>query len=123
MDTMGAVSWALKLLGASDSALSVMGPTLTIVLGLIGGIAVGQGVKWPLAMVLKGEAHGYVVRICSVFATFSFCHWLSDHLSVPLEVLVALCQPIVYLGLKGAAARWAPWANGIFASVGHADSP
>ena len=118
MESMEIVTKALHALGASDEALTVMGPTLTIILALVAGIAVGQGVKWPLSLVVKGDAHGYLVRMCAVFATFSFAHFASNHLSVPLEVLTAITQPLVYLGLKGATAKWAPWANVLFASVG-----
>jgi hypothetical protein len=118
MNLMSTVSDALGAVGAGDAAITAMGPIFTIALALIGGIAVGQGVKFPLSLVLKGDAHGYVVRICAVFATFCFAHFLSNHLSVPLEVLVALCQPLVYLGLKAATAKWLPWASILFASVG-----
>lgn len=118
MNLMSSVSDILGSMGASDTAINAMGPTLTIALALIGGIAVGQAVKWPLSLVLKGDAHGYVVRICAVFATFCFAHFLSNHLSVPLEVLTAVFQPLVYMGLKAATERWLPWASVLFASVG-----
>ena len=118
MDSMGLVTKGLQALGAGDTALATMGPTLTIILALLGGLAVGQLVKWPLYLLVKGEAHGYLVRICAVYATWCFAHFLSNHLSVPLEVLVALFQPILYLGLKLGTAKYATWLAPLFASVG-----
>ncbi|SRR5579871_400927 len=120
METMAVVNKILNSFGATDTALLVMGPTLTILIAWAAGIAVGQGVKWPLSLVVKGDAHGYLVRVCAVFATFSAAHYLSNHLTVPLEVVVAIFQPLVYLGLKLATGKWAPWASPLFASVGKA---
>lgn len=117
MNLMTTVTDVLSSFGASDAALTVMGPTLTIALAWTGGIAIGQGVKFPLSLWLKGDMHGYVVRLVAVFSTFCFSHFLSTHLSVPLEVLVAIVQPLVYLGLKAATEKWIPWASVLFASV------
>lgn len=118
MSTMTVVSDVLGSVGASDAAISAMGPTLTIVFSYIAGFAVAQTIKFPLAKLLSHDWHGYVVRIVGVMTAFSFSHFLSDHLSVPLEVLVGVTQPITYEVAKRTAARFLPWLAPLFRSVG-----
>lgn len=119
MTTMTVVTDALSAVGAADTAITYMGPVLTIGCAWLGGIAVGQILKWPLAAILPAKVHGYIVRVCAVMTTFSFAHYLSNHLSVPMEVFVSVFQPTIYLGLKAAADKWAPWlSKTVFRSVG-----
>jgi hypothetical protein len=123
MSTMTTVTDVLAAFGATDSAIAVMGPTLTAVLAWVGGMAVAQLAKFPLARVVSGDWHGYLVRLIGASGAFSFAHWLSNHLSVPLEVLVGVSEPIVYAILLAAATRYAPWlANSLLRTV-HKDAP
>jgi hypothetical protein len=118
MNTMGTITQILQAIGAGDAAINVMGPTLTIAFAWIAGIAVAQLVKFPLAKFVSNDWYGYIVRIVGVMTAFLFAHYLSSHLSVPLEMFTAVCQPIIYALLQAAADRWAPWASAIlFRSV------
>lgn len=119
MEAMGTVTDVLKAVGAGDTAITVMGPTLTIAFAWIAGIAVAQLLKFPLAKVVSGDWHGYVVRIIGVMTAFLFAHYLSNHLSVPVEMFVAVTQPLVYALLQAAAVKFAPWAaSTLLRSVG-----
>ena len=119
MSTMTTVTDVLQGLGAGDSAISYMGPSLTIALSYIAGIAVAQGAKFPLWMLSKDPLHGYLVRVVGVMTAFLFAHYLSNHLSVPMEVFVAVTQPLAFMVLRAAADKWAPWlSQTVFRSVG-----
>ncbi len=106
---MGTVTEAMRTLGAGDDAIRAMGPVLTILFAWLGGYSAAQFAKFPLAVFVGDPWHGYATRMIGVFTTFCFAHYLSDHLSVPLEVLTAIMQPTVYaLGLA-AILKFAPW--------------
>lgn len=121
MNSMTLITTVLQGIGAGDAAIAFMGPTLTILFAWIGGTALAQLVKFPLARVVGEDWHGYLVRIVGVLTAFGFAHYLSNHLSVPLEVLTAVTQPLVYALLQGLAERYAPTvARYLFRSVGPA---
>lgn len=111
MTAMTTVSDALQVVGVTDTALTVMGPSVTVVVAWLAGIAAGQLVKFPLAKFTSDEWHGYLTRICGVVATFCFAHYLSNHLSVTLEMGVAVTQPIVYIALQKTTAKYVPWLS------------
>lgn len=119
MSTMSTVTDVLQAVGVGDQALTYMGPTLTIVIAWLGAIGVAQLVKFPLSKLVSQEWYSYVVRIVGVLTAFSLAHELSNHLSVTMEVVVAVMQPTIYLGLLAATRKFAPWlANTVFKTVG-----
>lgn len=119
MDLMNSITDILSKFGVTDQALNVMGPTLTILMAWVGGLAMAQLLKFPLALLVKSDdLHSYLTRLSGVMTAFSFAHFLSNHLSVPLEMLVGATQPLVYMLLLKAAIRWAPWlANTLLLTV------
>lgn len=124
MSTMQTVTDALQLAGIADNALTIMGPTTTIVMALLGGIFAGQLVKFPLSKFVSDEWRTHMTMYSSVATTFFLGHYLSNHLSVPVEVIVAMSQPMIYLGLLKAAERWAPWlANSVLRTVDNGKPP
>jgi hypothetical protein len=121
--TMQTVSDVLGGLGASDGVINAMGPTVTIVFALIGGFAAAQIFKFPLDRLIGDPWHGYVVRMTGVGTTFGLAHYLSNHLTVPIEFTVAVLQPTMYELLRAAANRFVPWAAPVFRSVDETKGP
>lgn len=113
----------LKALGASDQVVSDMGPTATFVLALLAGGAFAQWVKFPLSRQLQGDAvFSWAIRTIAMGSTFVAAHYLSDKLSLALELLAALVQPLAYWVSLRAIRRWWPWIE-VHAPIGSVDPP
>lgn len=109
----------LKWMGAGDQAITAMGPVLTIILACIGGYAVTQTAKFPIAEFSLPSRAKWWTRGVSILATWLFAHYLGE-LPVMLEVLVALTQPVLYtLTMRIVRHRW-PWLEAT-RTVGSAD--
>ena len=99
----------LKGLGASDAALSAMGPTIVIALALFGGFAVTQTFKWPLSRLVADAALlRYLTRWLAIGVTAIFA-WELDHLSAWLCLLIGFAQPVLYWITMRAIRRYWPW--------------
>jgi len=111
---METVTRVLQAVGAADEAIKYMGPVLTIVMASVGSYVITQLFKFPIAYLVKDPWHGYATRYFSVIVAFLFAHYLSNHLSVPMEVITACAQPILYAICQSVAARYVPWIRTSF---------
>lgn len=105
------VEYVLKILGAGDSLLTVMGPAVTILLAFLFGGAMAQFLKFPLSQFVTGRWHDWAVRALAFACTWAWAHFLSDKLGAALEFGTAAAQPIAYRVAIGAARKWAPWID------------
>ena len=122
MMSMQTISAALAALGASDTAIATMGPTLTIIIALFGGYVAAQTLKWPLSVFVTDPWHSHLTRYTGQVAAFLLAHYLSNHLSVPVEVVVALAQPTIYDWVQRATAN-IPWLAWMFKTVDKGKAP
>lgn len=99
----------LKYLGAGDTALTVMGPVLTIALAWLFGGALTQFFKFPLSKLIGDGWFDWSVRAFAVAVTAGFAHVLSDALHWSLELGAGAAQPLAYhVGLAALRHYW-PW--------------
>lgn len=113
----------LKALGASDQVIAQMGPTATFLLALLAGGAFAQWVKYPISRQLQSDAaFSWTIRTIAMLATFVAAHYLSGALSLSLEMLAALVQPLAYWASLRAIRRWWPWLE-VHAPVGSVSPP
>lgn len=103
------ISDLLTYLGASDSALTVMGPSLTILLSFLFGGGAAQMVKFPLGTKLSGPWYDWTVRAIAVICTAAFAHFLSDTLPWAAEIGVGAAQPVAYKVCWAIVDRKWPW--------------
>lgn len=100
----------LKWLGAGDTAISAMGPVLTILLAWLFGGALAQALKFPLSVAINNaRLYDWTVRTLAIVATALFAHLLSDTLPWPLEIGVGLSQVLAYHAFRSAVRKWWPW--------------
>jgi hypothetical protein len=100
----------LKIIGATDSAIAVMGPTLTVVLSFVFSFAATQRAKQYVALMnLPNRAYDVVIPTLSSVFAFGFANLLGGLGSWVLEAGFAFVQPIVVWAiLQWAWRRW-PW--------------
>jgi hypothetical protein len=74
-----------------------------------GSYAVTQLFKFPLAYFIKDPWHTEATRYFAVLVAFLFAHYLSNHLSVPMEIVVACATPIIYAVTLSVLGHFFPW--------------
>lgn len=113
----------LTAVGASDQLIAVMGPSFTILLAWVCGGAVAQFFKFPLSWYVADDRRfSWLVRALAVLATWGFMHWLSDTVPLPLEIGLAMLQPLIYHATLAGIRRWWPWLE-TKPMVGSVDPP
>lgn len=98
----------LRWLGAGDQAITSMGPSMVVILSLLGGLAVTQVFKFPLALLLKSRWTDWVIRFVAILSTMIFMCWL-DHLPIALDVIVGLSAPLAYRAVTATLRHFWPW--------------
>lgn len=98
----------IQWIAAGDRAVLTMGPIVATALAMLGGSALTQLVKFPLADVLPERWLDWSIRVLAIVCTWFALHWLT-RLPPMLELVLALAQPYAYtLTMRLIRHRW-PW--------------
>lgn len=112
----------LQWLGASDEAIVKMGPSIAIVLALLGGYGITQLLKFPLAEFVIDRWRDWTIRAVAVPATWLCAHYIGG-LPPVVQIVVAVSQPLAYTLVIGIVRHYWPWleAGKVAGSVAPSD--
>lgn len=98
----------IKALQAGDQIIGGMGAFTAMLLSMLGGMGITQVVKFPLARVVPDAWLSWTIRLVGIAATWSLARFIAS-LPVPLPVVTAFVQPLVYTGGMAAIRHFWPW--------------
>ena len=98
----------IRALQAGDQIIGGMGAFTGMLISMFGGMGITQVIKFPLVKVIPAAWQAWTIRLVGIAATWSIARYIAS-LPVPLPIVTAFVQPLVYTGGMAVIRHFWPW--------------